>query len=498
LEPNIIERARHPISRRDIHPNVLKVLYRLIHAGHTAFLVGGGVRDLMLGRKPKDFDVATSAHPQQVRELFRNSRLIGRRFRLVHVFFGPQNIEVATFRRQAEEVVNHTDLLIRHDNTFGTAEEDAFRRDFTVNALFYDPRTFGVVDYVGGVADLGEGLIRTIGDPELRVREDPVRMLRAVRFAAKLGFDIEAATRRAIERHHREILKASPPRLVEEIYRTLCQPGGAHALALMEQLGLLAVLLPPLSAHLQRTGADAAHTVTAHNLQALGAMIEAAGRHQRGDPSHGFVLACLFLDLYRYRMSHPGHRHHRGPHNERHLEPHRERELDLRDELRERGFARGDTEHMRLLLDAFDLLIAPSRRTRKLSRRPYFDEARRLFEMVAHNYGADPAALQRFLDAEDGRQAHGHAAGHAALETDAPPGRQRRRGRRGGRGRRGRGHRHDMRHPAVASVAAGTNGAAQEAAPRDQAVGATVPDPDVPVATASGADVAGRDGWRSR
>ncbi|MGH7843045.1 MAG: polynucleotide adenylyltransferase PcnB, partial [Candidatus Binataceae bacterium] len=138
MEPTIVERADHPISRRDIDPNVLKVLYRLIGAGHRAYLVGGGVRDLMLGRRPKDFDVATSAHPHQVRELFRNSRLIGRRFRLVHVFFGQQNLEVATFRRRSEELADGDDPLIRHDNTFGTAEEDAFRRDFTINGLFYD------------------------------------------------------------------------------------------------------------------------------------------------------------------------------------------------------------------------------------------------------------------------------------------------------------------------------------------------------------------------
>ena len=214
MEPRIIERAEHPISRRDIDPSVLKVLYRLINAGHLAYLVGGGVRDLMLGRRPKDFDVGTSAHPQQVRDLFRNSRLIGRRFRLVHVFFGPHNVEVATFRRRSEELGGLDDPLIRLDNTFGTPQEDAFRRDFTVNALFYDPATFHVIDYTGGVEDLGARLIRTIGDPETRMREDPVRMLRAVRFAAKLDFAIEPATRAAIERHRHDLLKAAMPRTV--------------------------------------------------------------------------------------------------------------------------------------------------------------------------------------------------------------------------------------------------------------------------------------------
>ena len=220
-EPRILERSEHPVSRRDIDPRVLKVLYRLIDAGHAAYLVGGGVRDLMIGRRPKDFDVATSAHPQEVRDLFRNSRLIGRRFRLVHVFFGQHNIEVATFRRRAEDVPESEDPLIRHDNTFGTPEEDAFRRDFTINSLFYNPRSFQVIDYAGGVADLEARLIRTIGDPEVRMREDPVRMLRAVRFAAKLGFEIEPATRAAIERHREDLLNASVPRVVEEIYRAL-------------------------------------------------------------------------------------------------------------------------------------------------------------------------------------------------------------------------------------------------------------------------------------
>ena len=250
-EPRILERSEHPVSRRDIDPRVLKVLYRLIDAGHAAYLVGGGVRDLMIGRRPKDFDVATSAHPQEVRDLFRNSRLIGRRFRLVHVFFGQHNIEVATFRRRAEDVPESEDPLIRHDNTFGTPEEDAFRRDFTINSLFYNPRSFQVIDYAGGVADLEARLIRTIGDPEVRMREDPVRMLRAVRFAAKLGFEIEPATRAAIERHREDLLNASVPRVVEEIYRALGIAAAARAFELMHELALFDLLLAPLARFLR-------------------------------------------------------------------------------------------------------------------------------------------------------------------------------------------------------------------------------------------------------
>jgi poly(A) polymerase len=376
LEPRIIERAEHPISRRDIDPNVLKVLYRLINAGHLAYLVGGGVRDLMLGRRPKDFDVATSAHPQQVRDLFRNSRLIGRRFRLVHVFFGPHNVEVATFRRRSEELGGPDDPLIRLDNTFGTPQEDAFRRDFTVNALFYDPATFHVIDYMAGVDDLGARLIRTIGDPETRMREDPVRMLRAVRFAAKLDFAIEPATRAAIERHRHDLLKAAMPRLVEETYRTLGQAAAGRAACLMEELGLLEPLLPFLSEHLKASSGTAAQPLMISHMIALGHLID-----EGFAADHAFLLGAMFFDFMRARRS-------RAERNE----------FDLLSELRMRGFARGDTERMRLVTDAFEHLAAPSRRTRRLMHRPYFAQARRFFEMVAPSYGIDVEPLQRFLN----------------------------------------------------------------------------------------------------
>ena len=196
-EPRVVPRAAHTLSRRDIDSDALKVLYRLRQADHAAYLVGGSVRDLLIGRRPKDFDIGTSAHPYQVKKLFRNCWIIGRRFRLAHVKFGQKIIEVATFRRQvtpteerqdasleggpppSDGVSDALDHLIHRDNTFGTPEEDAFRRDFTINALFYDIATFSVIDYVGGLEDLRDGIVRSIGDPEVRFREDPVRMMRA-------------------------------------------------------------------------------------------------------------------------------------------------------------------------------------------------------------------------------------------------------------------------------------------------------------------------------
>jgi poly(A) polymerase len=240
--PRILPRPEHNVSRKDIDEDALKVLYRLKNHGFKAYLVGGGVRDLLLGRKPKDFDIATDAHPQQVKKLFRNCFVVGRRFRLCHVRFGRKVVEVSTFRRQA--LAEEGDTLIRRDNTFGTSEEDAFRRDFTVNALFYDIATFSVIDYVGGLEDLSDRLIRTIGDPAVRLREDPVRMLRAVALAARLGFTIDRDTMEAIRFLRGEIVKSSPARILDELYKILRQGASRQTFQLLHDAGLLAYLLP--------------------------------------------------------------------------------------------------------------------------------------------------------------------------------------------------------------------------------------------------------------
>ncbi len=265
VEPRIIPRAEHSISRRDIDPDALKVLYRLRQFNYTAYLVGGSVRDLLLGRRPKDFDIGTSAHPYQVKKLFRNCWVIGRRFRLAHVRFGQKVVEVATFRRQVEpgeEVVQdgvpapdpstpEGEHLIHRDNTFGTPEEDAFRRDFTINALFYDIADFSVIDYVGGLDDLRAGVVRSIGDPHVRLREDPVRMIRAIALAARLDFTIEPELLEAIRMHRHEISKSSPPRLMEEYYKILRAGASEKAFRGLAEVGLL----EPISAELHR-GAD--------------------------------------------------------------------------------------------------------------------------------------------------------------------------------------------------------------------------------------------------
>ena len=247
--PRVYSRAEHPISRARISPNALKVLYRLHKAGFRACLVGGCVRDLLLGREPKDFDVATDAHPEQIRRLFRNCRLIGRRFRLAHVRFGREIIEVATFRAAAPEGGGdwaqeaETGRVLR-DNVYGTIEEDAWRRDFTVNALYYDIADFSVVDYVGGMEDLRRGVLRLIGEPEVRYREDPVRMLRAVRFMTKLGFVLNAACEAPLPRLARLLEDIPPARLYEEVLKLFLSGAAVQTFETLRHYGLFAPLFP--------------------------------------------------------------------------------------------------------------------------------------------------------------------------------------------------------------------------------------------------------------
>ena len=239
----------HPISADKICKRSFEVVQRLQQAGHQAYLVGGCVRDLLLGQTPKDFDIATSAHPEQVRRLFSSCRLIGRRFRLAHIYFGRDYIEVATFRAphdsgaQGQGQVND-DGRITHDNVYGTLEEDVWRRDFTINALFYDPIQNEILDYVGGLRDLEERCIRLIGDPENRFREDPVRMLRAIRFAAKLDFEISPETRDLIKPMAPLLDGVAAARLFDEILKMLHSGSGKRTFELLCEYDILPFLLP--------------------------------------------------------------------------------------------------------------------------------------------------------------------------------------------------------------------------------------------------------------
>lgn len=261
-----------------VDDDAVKVLRRLTRRGYTAYLVGGGVRDLLLDRKPKDFDIATSARPGDVKREFRNCRVIGRRFRLAHILFaGGKIIEVATFRRDPDvegasfvavdgeedaadapslwpapkDRGDDADLLIRQDNTFGEPHEDAIRRDFTINGLFYDLEKREVIDYVGGVRDLRDAVVRTIGDPDVRFREDPVRILRAIKFSARLDFGIAPDVYDAIIDVRGALTRSAPPRVLEEILRFLRGGAAQRSIYLTWDTGVLGLIMPELSAHLE-------------------------------------------------------------------------------------------------------------------------------------------------------------------------------------------------------------------------------------------------------
>ncbi|MEZ8826566.1 polynucleotide adenylyltransferase PcnB [Vibrio amylolyticus] len=254
LALNVLTREEHNISRKQISDNALKVLYRLNGAGFEAYLVGGGVRDLLLGLGPKDFDIATNATPEQIKHLFRNCRLIGRRFRLAHIMFGRDIIEVATFRGHHQEPSKNISAqsdegMLLRDNVYGTIDEDAERRDFSINAMYYNISDYSIHDYAGGVEDLEDKLIRLIGDPEVRYREDPVRMLRAIRFAAKLDFDIEEDTAEPIEELATLLQGIPSARLYEESLKLLQSGYGLETYHLMREYNLFQQMFPAIAEH---------------------------------------------------------------------------------------------------------------------------------------------------------------------------------------------------------------------------------------------------------
>ena len=302
----ILPRHDHPISRSQISSNALKVLYRLKKAGYAGYLVGGGVRDILVGLTPKDFDIATDATPDQVHKLFRNSRVIGRRFRIVHVFFTDEIIEVSTFRANAEEQqvsderlsVEAMPAMIANDNTYGTIEEDAWRRDFTVNALYYNIEDFAVVDYTGGMLDLEQRQIRMIGDPSQRYHEDPVRLLRAIRLAAKLDFSIEAETERPINELAHLLSHLPPSRLFEEILKLFFKGYAVLTYQRLQRYGYLEVLFTYTARALAQPDTDLYHRLIE---LACAATDERVATDKSVNP--GFLFAILLWPALQQRLS---------------------------------------------------------------------------------------------------------------------------------------------------------------------------------------------------
>jgi poly(A) polymerase len=447
VEPRIVPREEHPISRRDIDPDALKVLYRLRQGDYTAYLVGGSVRDLLLGRRPKDFDIGTSAHPYQVKKLFRNCWIIGRRFRLAHVKFGQKVIEVATFRRQVaagEEVVQdgvpapdpstpEGEQLVHHDNTFGTPEEDAFRRDFTINALAYDIATFSIIDYVGGLDDLRAGVVRSIGDPDVRLNEDPVRMIRAIAIAARLEFTIEPSLLRSIRKHRHEILKSSLPRLLEEYYKILRQGAAEKAFRQLADVGLL----EPISSELHRGAADP--------LWRSLAAVDEYRRQFESTPDTlsnaillGSLLVPLGISLHPPRVSHASDPEEDGGGGGRSKRP----RYPPGPRLGDLPLARRDVERLRQIVSLqrrLRDLTASERAQRSLAHRGIFREALTWMEI----HGDSPDVVEHWMGILD----EGGGAPEGSSEQgdeDQPPAAadmpHRRKRRRRRRGRRGGGH----------------------------------------------------------
>lgn len=416
-------------------PDALKVIHRLHQHGYEACFVGGCVRDLLLGRKPKDFDIATSAHPQEVRNLFRNCRLIGRRFRLAHVYFkGGKIIEVSTFRANPlemdsgddehvpeteEELQPAPDLLITQDNVFGTAEQDARRRDFTINGLFYDVTRGQVIDYVRGRRDLDERYIRTIGDPEIRMREDPVRILRAVRFACKLGLDIESRTYAAMEGAVEDLPRCAPPRLLEETFRLIRSGSAAPSLRLLQALDALRLLLPPVAAYMREHGRQGAQSFYAF-AEALDRRVQAAGEPL----DDALLLAALLVPIARAAPQpelpqDPG----APPHVAKVIE-------DLLGELVQSArLPRRIAERCRMLLVAQRTLSGERRRRLGgFLRHPLFHEALAVFELTVEATGQQREVLEAWKRGQVPSFERSEQAG------ESEPSRRKRRRRRRRRG----------------------------------------------------------------
>ncbi len=418
----VVARPDHVISRSHIDPNAQKVLYRLHTAGYRGYLVGGSVRDLMVGLRPKDFDVATDARPNDLRSLFRNARIIGRRFRLAHVMFKEGIVEVSTFRgppNPDEQSSAPNELLITNDNTYGTPREDAFRRDFTINALFYDISDFSIIDYVGGIDDLRKRSVRVIGEPDVRFQEDPVRMMRACEFAGRLGFSIEARTQEAIQANRMALEKAAPARLTEEVLQLLRCGSAGSSLQWMLDLGLLEVLLPEMLAMVraQQLGAGDFGGV----ISTLDAMIG-----EDREVSDAVLLSALLLpEMMLRRFAYEQRRQRWMP-----IDLFQDQVSDVLDTFLQRfQIANHKRAAIRQTLDGFHRLCdqrwTPAKRVRFASKR-HFDDALLLFEILTRATGHGHTVLDQW-------QA---VARQRARRPEPPVERRRRPRRRRPRGRR--------------------------------------------------------------
>ena len=288
VQPRIYSVDEHHVSADQIDPNASYVILKLRQAGYKAYLVGGGVRDLLLKQKPKDFDISTSAKPEEIKALFRNAILIGRRFRLAHIRFGKKIIEVATFRSGDPE---STDLIVR-DNVWGTEEEDVMRRDFTINGLLYDLENETIIDYIDGYPDIEKKTLRIIGQPEIRFIQDPVRMIRLIKFCARFNFHIDPPTFKALLACKNEIIKSSSARILEELLRMLESGSSKEFFHLLHEYGLLKPLLPSLATYFDENP----------NNEILALLYEADAAIKKKEIDRSILLSALLFPLFRNRL----------------------------------------------------------------------------------------------------------------------------------------------------------------------------------------------------
>ena len=386
------------IAPDQIDSDAVKVVQRLRDFGHAAYLVGGCVRDLLLGRKPKDFDVVTSATPPEIKKHFKNCRIIGRRFRLAHIFYGPKIIETSTFRANPREMEDEDgdgpetesgDLLIRRDNVFGTPEQDARRRDFTINGLFYDIETRQVIDHVSGLPDLEARVVRTIGDPDIRFREDPIRILRAVKFAARCDLTIEPETYRRMMEHRGEIAKCAQARVSEEFYRLLRAGAAKKSLELLVETDLLELMVPDLAKSLKGEPADEQAALRRARLWRYLEALDESALKRPVAPSNALLLATLMLPPLRDALDPDSN----GVRDIGQLVT--QSLITAFERLRP---SRRDSETARQILIVQRYLL-PSRRGRRhrrdLEGREYYAEAVRLADIVAEAEAADPSLASR-------------------------------------------------------------------------------------------------------
>ena len=412
-----------------LHRDAKRAVQRLQASGHEAYFVGGCVRDLLIGRRPKDFDVATSARPSEIRRLFRNCRIIGRRFKLAHIFYGDHIIETATFRAApGEQPTDDDDLLIVDDNEYGTAQSDAKRRDFTVNALFLDPSSHEILDHVGGLADLERRSLRTIGDPTVRLAEDPVRILRAVKFATRLDLEIDDPTWDAMCDVAPDLDKAAAPRVLEEIFRLARSGVSTAAFQLLRDVGALEVLVPILEEYL---GPEDDIPERAEPFWDLLAALDAHVRaDDHGAPSSGLIVALLYALPYEMeleRLSRDGEL----PDGRARLAA----AWELLDGMAERTrLPKKDFTRARKALVAQQNFVSPPERFSEIlfARSEEFVDAFLLFQLRSQARGVGLDIVEAWRD----RAARARAAGRDEIDDERKKTKKRRRRRRQNRGGR--------------------------------------------------------------